>query len=58
MWTEERLSVDGTTLSILLTHVDPVYYEKPLIMQADYERTDDALLEFGCDLEDADHYNE
>lgn len=58
MWTEERLSVDGNTLSILLTHVDPVYYEKPLIMQADYERTDEELLEFGCDLEDADHYNE
>jgi hypothetical protein len=58
MWTEERLSVDGTTLSILLTHVDPIYYEKPLIMQADYVRTDDALLEFGCDLDDADHYNE
>lgn len=58
MWTEERFSVDGRILSILLTHVDPVYYEKPLIMRADYERTDEELLEFGCDLEDADHYNE
>ncbi len=58
MWTEERLSVDGATLSILLTHVDPVYYTRPLIMQAEYERTDEELLEFGCDLEDADHYNE
>ncbi len=58
MWTEERFSVDGSTLSILLTHVDPVYYREPLVMQADYERTDDDLLEFGCDLEDADHYNE
>ncbi len=58
MWTEERFSVDGSTLSILLTHVDPVYYQEPLVMQADYERTDDELLEFGCDLEDADHYNE
>ena len=58
MWTEERFSVTGDTLSILLTHVDPVYYEKPLLMQADYVRTDEALLEFGCDLEDADHYNE
>lgn len=58
MWTEERFSVSGNTLSILLTHIDPVYYEKPLVMQADYVRTDEELLEFGCDLEDADHYNE
>ena len=58
MWTEERFSVAGNTLTILLTHVDPVYYENPLVMQADYERTDEELLEFGCDLEDADHYNE
>jgi len=58
MWTEERFSVAGNTLSILLTHIDPIYYEKPLVMQADYERTDEELLEFGCDLEDADYYNE
>ena len=58
MWTEERFIVDGDELSIIFTHVDPVYYEKPLIMQADYERTDLEILEFGCDLADADHYNE
>lgn len=57
MWTEERFSVDGDAMRIVLTHVDPVYYEKPLIMRAEYERTDEELLEFGCDLDDADHYN-
>lgn len=58
MWTEERFVLEEGELSILFTHVDPVYYEKPLIMQATYERTDLEILEFGCDLEDADHYNE
>ncbi len=58
MWTEERFVLDGDTLSILFTHVDAVYYDKPLIMQATYIRTDLEVLVFGCDLEDADHYNE
>lgn len=57
MVTEERFRLEGDLLWIELTHIDPVYYEQPLVMQAGYERTDEALLEFGCDLEDADHYN-
>jgi hypothetical protein len=57
MVTEERFSVEDDILWIALTHADPVYYEKPLIMKVGYERTDEQLLEFGCDLEDADHYN-
>jgi hypothetical protein len=57
MWTEERFVLDGETLSILFTHIDPVYYDQPLIMKATYTRTDLEVLEFGCDLEDADHYN-
>jgi len=58
MWTEERFSVEGDQLSIELVHVDPVYYEGEVVLHATYLKTDDELLEFGCDLEDADHYNE
>jgi hypothetical protein len=27
-------------------------------MRVGYVKTDEELLEFGCDLEDADHYND
>jgi hypothetical protein len=57
MWTEERHTVKGNELSILLTHVDPVYYQQPLVLLAQYESSDESLLEFGCSLEDSDHYN-
>ncbi len=57
MWTEERFRVEEDRLSIILTHVDPVYYESPLIMEVGYDKTDEELLEFGCDLEDANYYN-
>jgi len=58
MWTEERFSVEGDQLAIELRHVDPVYYGGEVVLHATYLKTDEELLEFGCDLEDADHYNE
>ena len=57
MWTEERFIVNGDKMTIKLTHIDPIYYAKPLIMNVGYDRTEEELLEFGCELEEADPYN-
>jgi len=57
MWTEERFIVEGDKMTIKLTHVDPIYHAKPLIMTVGYDRTEKKLLKFGCELKEANPYN-
>jgi len=44
-------------MTIKLTHVDPIYHAKPLIMTVGYDRTEKKLLKFGCELKEANPYN-
>ena len=53
MHTVERLHRSRDVLTIETTHVDPMYYRKPLVVTIEYRKTDWELMEYGCTPEDA-----
>jgi hypothetical protein len=55
MRTEERFSADGDRLSVVVTHYDPVYYSKPMVMRYELVRVDTEIMEWGCTLEGANY---
>ena len=40
MRTEERFKPDGDRLTVVVTHYDPVYYTKPMVMTYEFVRVD------------------
>ena len=55
MRTEERFIPDGDRLEVIVTHHDPVYYTKPMVMTYDFVRVDTKIMEWGCTLEGANY---
>lgn len=53
MRTVERLRRAGDTLTIELTHDDPAYYRKPLVVTLEYKKTDYELMRYDCLPEEA-----
>jgi hypothetical protein len=38
-----------------VTHRDPVYYSKPMVMSYDFVRVDTTIMEWGCTVEGANY---
>jgi hypothetical protein len=55
MRTEERFVPNGDRLRVVVTHHDPVYYSKPMVMTYDFVRVDTQIMEWGCTLEGANY---
>lgn len=55
MRTEERFAAAGDKLSVIVTHYDPVYYSKPMVMSYEFVRVDTDIMEWGCTLEGANY---
>ena len=55
MRTEERFTAAGNRLTVVVTHYDPVYYMKPLVVSYDFVRVDTKIMEWGCTLEGANY---
>jgi hypothetical protein len=55
MRTEERFVPGGDRLTVIVTHRDPVYYTKPMVMSYDFVRVDTEIMEWGCTLEGANY---
>lgn len=55
MRTEERFVPDGDRLKVIVTHNDPVYYTKPLVVTYDFVRVDTQIMEWGCTIEGASY---
>jgi hypothetical protein len=55
MRTEERFLAAGDRLRVVVTHHDPVYYTKPMVMTYDFVRVDTEIMEWGCTLEGANY---
>jgi hypothetical protein len=55
MRTEERFIPDGNRLKVIVTHNDPVYYTKPMVMTYDFVRVDTQIMEWGCTIEGASY---
>jgi hypothetical protein len=55
MRTEERFGAAGDRLRVVVTHYDPVYYEKPMVVTYDFVRVDTQIMEWGCTLEGANY---
>jgi hypothetical protein len=55
MRTEERFTAAGNRLTVVVTHYDPVYYTKPMVMSYDFVRVDTKIMEWGCTLEGANY---
>jgi hypothetical protein len=55
MRTEERFIPAGDRLKVVVTHHDPVYYAKPMVMTYDFVRVDTEIMEWGCTLEGANY---
>jgi hypothetical protein len=55
MRTEERFVPNGDRLEVVVTHHDPVYYAKPMVMTYDFVRVDTKIMEWGCTLEGANY---
>ena len=53
MRTVERISGSDDGLTIEITHVDPVVFRRPFVVDLDYASTDFELLEYRCDAEEA-----
>lgn len=53
MRTVERLRRSGDLLTIELTHDDPAYYRKPLVVTLEYKKTDFELMKYDCSPEEA-----
>jgi hypothetical protein len=56
MRTEERFIPDGNRMRIVVTHHDPVYYAKPLVVTFSYQRLPDGeILPWDCTPEEASY---
>ena len=55
MRTAERFIPGGDRLAVIVTHYDPVYYTKPMVMSYDFVRVDTKIMEWGCTLEGANY---
>jgi hypothetical protein len=55
MRTEERFVPNGDRLAVVVTHHDPVYYSKPMVMTYEFVRVDTKIMEWGCTLEGANY---
>jgi len=55
MRTEERFVPNGDRLKVIVTHNDPVYYTKPMVMTYDFVRVDTQIMEWGCTIEGASY---
>jgi hypothetical protein len=55
MRTEERFVPAGDRLKVVVTHHDPAYYAKPMVMTYDFVRVDTKIMEWGCTLEGANY---
>jgi hypothetical protein len=55
MRTEERFVPNGDRLKVIVTHHDPVYYSKPMVMTYDFVRVDTQIMPWGCTLEGANY---
>lgn len=55
MRTEERFIPSGDRLEVVVTHYDPVYYTKPMVMTYEFVRVDTEIMEWGCSLEGANY---
>ena len=55
MRTEERFTAAGNRLTVVVTHYDPVYYTKQMVMSYDFVRVDTQIMEWGCTLEGANY---
>jgi hypothetical protein len=56
MRTEERFTADGERLRVVVTHHDPVYYLKPMVMTYDFVRVDyTEIMPWGCTVEGANY---
>jgi hypothetical protein len=54
MRTEERFHPDGNRMRIVVTHDDPVYYAKPLVVTFQYQRLPGGeILPWDCTPEEA-----
>jgi hypothetical protein len=55
MRTEERFIPAGDRLTAVVTHYDPLYYMKPMVMTYEFVRIDTQIMEWGCTLEGANY---
>ena len=55
MRTEERFIPAGDRLTVVVTHNDPVYYTKPMVMTYEFVRVSTEIMEWGCTLEGANY---
>lgn len=55
MRTEERFIPGGDRLTVVVTHHDPVYYSRPMVMTYEFVRVDTEIMEWGCTLEGANY---
>jgi hypothetical protein len=55
MRTEERFIPAGDRLRVVVTHDDPVYYLKPMVMTYDFVRVDTQIMPWGCTLDGANY---
>jgi len=55
MRTEERFIPAGDRLKVVVTHHDPVYYTRPMVMTYEFVRVDTQIMEWGCTLEGANY---
>jgi len=56
MRTEERFIPDGDRLRIVVTHHDPVYYAKPLVVTFQYQRLPGGeIVPWDCTPEEASY---
>ena len=56
MRTEERFVPDGDRMRVIVTHRDPVYYARPLVVTYPYQRLPDGeILPWECTPEEANY---
>ena len=55
MRTEERFTPNGNRMTIVVTHHDPVYYAKPLVVTFTYQRLPGEILPWDCTPEKASY---
>jgi len=55
MRTEERFTPARDRLRVVVTHYDPVYYTKPMVMTYEFVRVDTKIMPWGCTLEGANY---
>ena len=56
MRTEERFIPNGTRMTVVVTHEDPVYYAKPLVVTFRYQKLPDGqILPWECTPDKANY---